>query len=71
MGMRLFIGIGALLLACATGYLALVASGPAFDAGLATSFAGQARGVVFTLAMAAATAGLLWVALRSFGRGAR
>ena len=71
MDTRLLIGVGALVLACMTGYLALAAAGPAFSVGLATSFAGQVRGMVFTAVMAVATAGLIWVALRSFSRTAR
>jgi hypothetical protein len=70
MGTRILIGLVALALAYATGSLAMVAAGPAFSAGLATSFDGQLRGIVFTVVMAAVTAGLLWVALRSFVRAA-
>lgn len=71
MGTRILMGLTALVAAYCTGSLALVTAGPAFDAGLATSYAGQLRGMAFSVAMAAATVGLLWVAMRSFGRAAR
>jgi hypothetical protein len=69
--MRILIGLAALLLAYATGSLALVTAGPAFGAGVVESVAGQARGMVFTVGAAAITVGLVWVAMRSFVRPAR
>ena len=66
--MRPLVGLGALLLATATGYLAL-SSGLGGIVGFAVSPdpAGPIRGVVFATVMATATVGLVWVALRSFG----
>jgi hypothetical protein len=65
---RPLLGLGAMLLAMATGYLAL-SSGFGAVVGIAVSPdpAGPIRGVVFAAVMGAATVGLFWVALRSFG----
>ena len=64
--MNALIGIGALLLALVTGYLASVTFVPAFTFTMDPTPAGQLRGILFTVVMAAMALGSLWVAFRSF-----
>ena len=71
--MRYLAGSLALLIACATAFLAYTVGPHAFappsEAGLPP---GQIRGILFTLVMVASTGSLLWMAANLFRRpGAR
>jgi hypothetical protein len=70
--MRVLFGLAALALALLGGFLfaevavyGLVAGGRALTGGFVPP--GAVRGLLFGLSMAAATAGLLWLAGRAFG----
>ena len=66
--LRVIIGMGIVLLAAVTGYLALVAAGPALAINGGTPLpAGQVRGLAFTVVMALVTVCLLGLAAYVFG----
>ena len=66
--MRIFLGLVALLLALATGSLAVITAGPALTihSGMAIP-AGQIRGMVFVFVTTVASVGLLALAAYCFG----
>jgi hypothetical protein len=66
--MRTLLALAAVLLALAAGSLALGTGLRLVEAGAdALRYPGAVRGLVFTVALLGATAGLLWLAARSMG----
>ena len=70
--MHIALRLVAATLALGAGCLAAITAGPALAPGLVWPlYAGQVRGLIFATVMAAACAGLIWVAVRPVGGNRR